>query len=308
MEDIRLELDCKVYGTDHEKDLYTLSIARIKTATHQECTVTLVRRINYFKQIRPLEHTVQWHNITKISFVKLPELPETFGLRLFYYNDSDGQETKVPNQLIPFNKSNLLYNNSANSPRYGRLEIQEREIRDTIQFDEWKVLGWKYKINTDSIVCQSTKKKPKQPENTDKKHAETSKITVASILDLKEDWTFYDLLGLKQNFTDRELRRAYRKLSLKWHPDKHKYNPTLLLYGEEIFKLINLANATLKDPTLKYEHDIEIEGGGKWFPGVNGMKGYRMYSWKKKYDDAIQDIENSQPQVNGTNNRYFIEL
>ena len=34
------------------------------------------------------------------------------------------------------------------------------------------------------------------------------------------DTKFYDLLGLNKNATDAELKKAYRKLAMKYHPDK----------------------------------------------------------------------------------------
>jgi len=61
---------------------------------------------------------------------------------------------------------------------------------------------------------------------------------------------YYDILGVKKTATAAELKSAYRKLALQWHPDKNKSKE-----AEEKFKEINQAYEVLSDATKRAKYD-----------------------------------------------------
>lgn len=63
---------------------------------------------------------------------------------------------------------------------------------------------------------------------------------------------YYEILGVDKNASLEEIKRTYRKLALKYHPDR---NPTNKKEAEERFKEISEAYAVLSDPQKRTQYD-----------------------------------------------------
>ncbi len=68
---------------------------------------------------------------------------------------------------------------------------------------------------------------------------------------------YYDVLGVPRTASDAEIKKAFRKLAHKYHPDVAKDKRT----AEEKFKEINEANEVLSDPEKRRKYD---ELGANW--------------------------------------------
>ncbi len=62
---------------------------------------------------------------------------------------------------------------------------------------------------------------------------------------------YYETLGVEKNSTPTEIKKTYRKLALKYHPDKNKGDKK----AEDKFKEISEAYAVLSDPDKKKQYD-----------------------------------------------------
>ncbi len=68
---------------------------------------------------------------------------------------------------------------------------------------------------------------------------------------------YYDILGLKSDAPVEEIRKAYRKLALHYHPDRNRGDAS----AEERFKAISEAYAVLSDPDKRRLYDLSQQSG-----------------------------------------------
>jgi len=80
---------------------------------------------------------------------------------------------------------------------------------------------------------------------------------------------YYKILGVNRNSSADEIKKAYRKLALKYHPDKSGGDPE----SEKKFKEIAEAYETLSNPKKKSEYDNPNPFGGSFGGGFNPFGG-----------------------------------
>ncbi len=86
---------------------------------------------------------------------------------------------------------------------------------------------------------------------------------------------YYEVLGVAKGASDDEIKKAFRKLAVKYHPDKNPGDKE----AEEKFKEINEAYSVLSDKTKRSRYDqfghagVGGDGGGDPFAGFRGANG-----------------------------------
>ena len=74
---------------------------------------------------------------------------------------------------------------------------------------------------------------------------------------------YYDILGIEKTADEAQIKKAYRKLAIKFHPDKNKAKS-----AEEAFKKVNQAFSVLSDKTKRKNYDMF---GTEEGPGISTM-------------------------------------
>ena len=87
------------------------------------------------------------------------------------------------------------------------------------------------------------------------------------------DKDYYAILGIRREATEEEIRKAYRRLALEWHPDRRPGDP----HAADRFKEISEAYAVLIDPAKRREFDEASRVG-------------RPGAFRHSQDDLFRDL------------------
>jgi curved DNA-binding protein len=108
---------------------------------------------------------------------------------------------------------------------------------------------------------------------------------------------YYEILGVNISATSEEIRRAYRILARRYHPDM---NPDL---SEEKFKTIAEAYTVLSDSDRRQNYDLELEAHLRKNSRTNGFEAYRraQRSSKKAARTTSSNTRQTGPSANYSN-------
>ena len=103
--------------------------------------------------------------------------------------------------------------------------------------------------------------------------------------------SYYDVLGVKRDASDDDIKRAFRKLAAKYHPDAGG--------DEQKFKEVSEAYTTLSDPQKRREYDQLLMFGG--IPGADfgGSGGRGRYTYTTNVGGDWSDIFNNMRNGDG---------
>lgn len=98
---------------------------------------------------------------------------------------------------------------------------------------------------------------------------------------------YYEVLGVKRDASDDDIKRAFKRLAIKYHPDRNKDADA----GEK-FREINEAYQVLSDPQKRQAYDAggfdAVEGQGQGFGGFGG--GFEGFEGAGSFADIFSSI------------------
>ncbi|MGD2278855.1 MAG: DnaJ domain-containing protein, partial [Candidatus Omnitrophota bacterium] len=121
---------------------------------------------------------------------------------------------------------------------------------------------------------------------------------------------YYKILGVKEDASADEIKKAYRKLALKYHPDKNPGDKK----AEEMFKKISSAYYSLGDEKRRKEYD-NLRKAGAYTGDFSSAQGFDFSEFQRQFsggfsggsifDDLFGEIFSGAGRSGGTRTFYY---
>jgi curved DNA-binding protein len=107
---------------------------------------------------------------------------------------------------------------------------------------------------------------------------------------------YYKILGVDKNASQEDIKKSYRKLAMKYHPDRNPGNKE----AEEKFKEVTEANEVLSDPEKRKKYDTlgsnwkqyQTRGQGfdSFYSNFGGGRGGQQYNFTEDFGDLFGNV------------------
>lgn len=124
---------------------------------------------------------------------------------------------------------------------------------------------------------------------------------------------YYEILGVPRDASDEEIKKAYRRLTKKYHPDLHPGDKE----AEARFKEINEAYSVLGDPKKRKEYDLggigfETGAGRTYQTGVGGFNfrdfGFDFGGFEEIFSEVFGGRSRRKAPARGSDIEYTLDI
>lgn len=173
-----------------------------------------------------------------------------------------GETKEAPEEKVKEAKEEMEQARAKQRLKRGKREAEERERFERERKQRWQQAGSGQSSSSSSSSSGSSsargsssssssqKQQPKRPQRPTGQRQRSYRREIPNLSSQRNVKTHYEVMSIQRSATSAEIKKAYHKLALKYHPDKNK-DPG----AEEKFKLVSAAYSVLSNAKERREYD-----------------------------------------------------